>query len=127
MSLARKLNRRKLATSRKRNVGVTFVILEINVEVGLVCGDQISLEHKRLMLPRNHNNVETRGFRHQQRDLLARIGLIDVLKHAGAKIFGFSHINDYAMLIFPQITAGQLRHTMYLLGKISVAIARKRV
>ena len=117
MALARVLDRREDVGLGDRDIGVGLVVLEVDVEVGVVLGDKVALEHERLVLGAHDHVVEGLDHLHHEGDLLAVIGQSDVLLEPCAQVLGLAHVDDSAGRVTPQVAAGFGGHERDLLDK----------
>ena len=112
--LARVLDRREDVRLGDGDEGVALVVLVVDVEVGVVLGDEVALEHERLVLGAHDHVVEGLHDLHHERDLLALVLQGHVLAHAGAQVLGLAHVDNLALAVLPQVAAralgGHLRH-----------------
>ena len=106
MALARVLDRREDVGLGDRDVGIGLVVLEVDVEVGVVLGDEIALEHERLVLGAHDHVVEGLNHLHHERNLLAVVGQGDVLLETRTEVFGLTHVDDGTRCVAPQVAAG---------------------
>ena len=114
--LAGVLDGREHIAHRERDVGIALVVLEVDVEIGVVLLDQVAFEHQGLVLAFHHHVVKRGHELHHEGDLLAVVGERDVLLHAGAQVFGLAHIDNLARGVFPQVATRAGGHLRHLLG-----------
>ena len=98
--------------------GVALVVLEVDVEVGVVLGDEVALEHERLVLGPDHEVVEVADDLHHEGDLLAVVLERDVLAQAGAEVLGLAHVDDLVVRVLPEVAAGVGRHLVHAAAKL---------
>ena len=101
---------------RERDVGIALVILEVDVEVGMILGDEVALQDERLVLRAHDNVVEAAYHLHHERDLCAVIREPHVLEHAGTEVLGLAHVDDLPLGILPEVAARLCGNLAHLLG-----------
>ena len=106
MALARVLDRGKRVPLRDGDVGIGLIVLVVDVEIGVVLGDEVALQDEGLVLGIDHDVVEARHQLHHERGLLPVIGQRDVLLHAGAQVLGLADVYHIARGVLPKIAAG---------------------
>ena len=101
---------------RDRDVGIALVVLEVDVEIGMVLVDELALQDQRLVLGPHDDVVEGPHHLHHQGDLGSIVRERRVLAHAGAEVLGLAHIDDCARRIAPEVAARVGGHALHLLG-----------
>ena len=104
--LARVLDGGKDVRLRDGNEGVALVVLVVHVEVRVVLGDEVSLQHERLVLGAHDHIVKVAHHLHHERDLLAVVLQRHVLAHAGAQVLGLADVDHLALGVLPEVAAG---------------------
>ena len=117
VALARVLDGREYVGLRDGNVGVGLVVLEVHVEVGVVLGYEVSLQHQGLVLAAHHHVVKAADDLHHEGDLGAVILQRDVLAHTGAQVLGLTHVDHLAGGVLPQVAARVRGDLGHLLGQ----------
>ena len=115
VALARVLDGREDVGLRDGNVGVGLVVLEVHVEVGVVLGYEVSLQHQGLVLAAHHHVVKAADDLHHEGDLGAVVLQGYVLAHAGAQVLGLADVDHLARGVLPQVAArvgGDLGHLL---------------
>ena len=90
----------------------------------MVLGDEIALEHERLVLVLDDDVVERAHLLHHERDLCAVIRQVDVLPHAVAEVLCLADIDDRALGILPEIAARIGGDLVHLVSQRRLPIAR---
>ena len=98
------------------DIGVGLVVLEVDVVVGVVLGDEVALEHEGLVFVVDDDVVERAHLLHHQGDLLAVIGQVRVLPHAVAEVLRLPDIDDGPLGIFPEVASRFGRDLLHLLS-----------
>ena len=114
--LARVLDRREGVVLGDGDVGVALVVLEVDVEVGVVLGDEVALQHQRLVLGAHDHIVEATDHLHHQGDLGTVVRQVDVLEHARAQVLGLAHVDDLPPAVLPEVAARLRGNLGHLLG-----------
>ena len=117
VALARVLDGREYVGLRDGNVGVGLVVLEVHVEVGVVLGYEVSLQHQGLVLAAHHHVVKAADDLHHEGDLGAVVLQRHVLAHAGAQVLGLAHVDHLAGGVLPQVAARVRGDLGHLLGQ----------
>ena len=102
------------AFAREFDVGVGFVVLEEDVEAGLVLLDEVVFEGEGLFFVFDDDVVEVGGFGDEGTGFGFREAVVgEVVADAGAEVLRFADVDDVAEGVFVEINArqeGQLRH-----------------
>ena len=110
--LARVLDGREHVAFRERDERVGLVVLEVGVEERGVLVDQVLLKDERLVLVADDDVLERVNLIDEQRNLRAVVLKVHVLAHAGAQLLRLAHVDDLAVLVLPEVHAGQGRHSI---------------
>ena len=97
---------------RERDERVGLVVLEVGVEERGVLVDQVLLKDERLVLVADDDVLKRVDLVDEQWDLRAVILEVHVLAHAGAQLLRLAHVDDLAVLVLPEVHAGQGRHSI---------------
>ena len=90
------------------DVGIGFVVAEKDVKAGLALLDEIVFKRERFAFVVDDDVVEVDGLAHEGAGF-AVVGLIgnqEIGADAGAQVFGFADVDDFAFGIFVEVAAG---------------------
>src|SRR6185437_1255757 len=92
---------------RELDVGIGLVVAQQDVEARLALLDEVVFERERLVLVGDRDVLEVHGLAHQRAGLGVSLrGGEEVAPHPGAQILGLADVNDLALGVLVEVTAG---------------------
>ena len=104
------------------DVGVALVVLEVHVEVRVVLGYEVALEHEGLVLGAHHDVVERPHDLHHKGDLVTVVLERHVLAQTGAQVLGLAHVNDLPARVLPEVAARVRGGVVHLAAQLGQAL-----